>query len=340
MEFLILGGTRFVGRHIVESALKKGHAVTLFNRGREDAELFPDIEKLNGDRYTDLDVLNGREWDAVIDTCGYEPKAVYLSAEKLKDSVDQYIYISSGSVYQDWCNGDMDENSEVKVLTESATAEVEKILETESPSSTSLLKYYGELKAACEQQLEAIIPGKVLNVRSGVIVGPYDYSFRFTYWVDRIARGGRLVCPDRPEAPVRFIDARDLADWIILSAEQKVTGVFNTWGKAWLTFGKFLMACQEAGSENSELVWISEEQLLANEVKPWSDLPLWLPSEYQAYFRANDKKAIQHGLNYRPMEETIQDTLTWQREAHSTYTDPDGLSAERQEELLMKTKWN
>ena len=336
MKLLILGGTRFAGRHIVESALKRGHTVTLFNRGRENLDLFPGVEKLIGDRYSDLDLLRGREWDAVIDTCGYEPKAVRLSAELLKDSVEQCIYISSGSVYEDWEKGKLDEASQVKVLSDEATTEVDQLVAKGSPDARALGKYYGELKAACEMEIDAILPGRALHVRSGVMVGPYDYTGRFTYWIDRIARGGRVVCPDCPETPLRFIDARDLADWIIQSAEQKITGVFNTWGNASFAFGEFLNACQVSDKDPAELVWITEQQLSDNEVQPWSDLPLWLPSEYKAYFNATDEKAIQRGLTYRSIEETIQNTRSWLEEHKFESKDSEGLSGERELQILSK----
>ena len=238
MKLLIIGGTRFLGRHVVESSLKSGHSVSLFNRGSHTCDFSAEVEQLRGDRYLDLNILDGRKWDVVIDTCAYEPKAVRLSAKKLKGSVDQYIFISSVSVYRDWESGVLDENSPVKELTAEAEVEVDGILETESPSIASLLKYYGELKAACEKQLEEILPGCVLYVRSGIIVGPYDYSYRFPYWVDRVAQGGRVLCPDRPEAPIRFLDVRDLADWIVRCAEKNTTGVFNAWGRESITFGQ------------------------------------------------------------------------------------------------------
>lgn len=336
MNLLIIGGTRFLGRHIAEYAARCGHTVTLFNRGREAIGLIPDVEHLTGDRYGGLEVLEGRTWDVVIDTCGYEPRAVQASAMKLKDSVGHYIFISSVSVYSDWEKGVLDEYAPVKKLTSEAADEVKEILRTESPTSEPLLKYYGELKAACETQLEEIIPGRVLHVRSGIIVGPYDYSGRFPYWVNRISQGGRVLCPDRPEAPIRFLDVRDLADWIVYCAEEKTAGVFNTWGRNEMTFGQFLTACELLDRDPVELVWFPEEKLLANDVQPWSDLPLWLPSSFRPYFNAKDDRANRHGLRYRSIEQTTGDTRDWLDAYRPEFKGPEGLSPEREAELLMR----
>ena len=189
MNLLILGGTVFLGRHLVEAALARGHAVTLFNRGQHNPDLFPEVERLRGDRDGDLQALEGRRWDAVVDTCGYVPRVVRASAEMLAPNVDHYTFISSISVYADTSKPGIDEQAPVGTLDDPTTEEVTG-------------ESYGPLKALCEQAAEAAMPGRVLNIRPGLIVGPHDPTDRFTYWVRRVAEGGEVLAPGNPHAPV------------------------------------------------------------------------------------------------------------------------------------------
>ncbi|MBP8297095.1 MAG: hypothetical protein KAX84_13360, partial [Burkholderiales bacterium] len=216
MKLLVLGGTLFLGRHVVEHALARGHAVTLLTRGRTNPDLFPDAERLIGDRDGDLAVLRGRTWDAVIDTCGYVPRIAGASAAALKDAVGHYTFISSISVYAELNATGIAEEAPVGVLA-APTEEV-------GPDS------YGPLKALCETAVVAQMPGRVLNVRPGLLVGPHDPSGRFTYWVRRVAAGGDVLAPGNPAAPVQVIDARDAAAWLVHCAQTQVTGVINMTG--------------------------------------------------------------------------------------------------------------
>ncbi len=208
MKLLVLGGTVFLGRHLVEAATARGHSVTLFNRGQHNPELYPEVEKLRGDRDSDLSALQGRRWDAVIDTCGYLPRAVRASAELLADAVDHYTFISSISVYADFHTPAMDESAPVGTLADETVEEVTG-------------ETYGPLKALCEQAAERALPGRVLNIRPGLIVGPHDPTDRFTYWPVRVARGGEVLAPGRPHVPVQVIDGRDLAEWTVRMVEAR-----------------------------------------------------------------------------------------------------------------------
>jgi 2'-hydroxyisoflavone reductase len=217
MYLLILGGTGFLGRHLVEAALGDGHRVALFNRGLSGPDLFPEVETIQGDRDGDLSVLQGRRWDAAIDTCGYVPRLVRASAGLLADAVDHYAFISSISVYSDAIGPGADEGAPVEELDGPTVVEVTG-------------ETYGGLKALCERAAEEEMPGRVLNVRSGLISGPHDPTNRFTYWPRRVAAGGEVLAPDRPERRVQFIDVRDLAAWIVAMSAELRTGTYNATG--------------------------------------------------------------------------------------------------------------
>ena len=250
MKLLILGGTVFLGRHLVESALERGHTVTLFNRGQHNADLFPSVEKLRGNRDGELDVLRGRSWDAVIDTCGYFPRIVRASAEMLAHAVDHYTFISTVSVYAEVKQPSIDENAPVARIEDES---VEKITE----------ESYGALKALCEQAVERALPGRALVIRPGLIVGPHDPTDRFTYWPHRVARGGEVLAPGKATSRVQFIDVRDLAEWTMSMVEAKQTGVYNATGPAHaLTMEQTLSECRKVSQSDARLTWVEEKFLL------------------------------------------------------------------------------
>ena len=324
MKLLILGGTLFLGRHIVDNALARGHEITLFNRGQQNADLYPQVEKLRGDRDGNLDALVGRQWDAVIDTCGYVPRVVDDSARLLADSVEQYSFISSISVYADFAKSGIGEEYPVGRLEDESIEEVSG-------------ENYGPLKALCEQAAEAAMPARVLNVRAGLLVGPYDQSDRFTYWPHRIAQGGGVLAPVSPDWRTQFIDARDLAAWIVRMAEARQAGTYNATGPAQpLPFGQLLNTCRAVSGSDAELVWASEAFLTKHEVAPWSQLPLWLPAEFEGMSQVSIAKALADGLTFRPVAETVTDTLAWAAERPSDHQWRAGLSRERETELLDK----
>jgi 2'-hydroxyisoflavone reductase len=300
-KILILGGTRFLGPEIVEAAQKHGHTLTLFNRGKTNPGLFPNIEKLHGDRDNGtLDALRGRTWDVVIDTSGYYPREVKQAAELLAGA-EQYIFVSTVSVYDKPPATGVDENSPVGKLDDPT---VEKVDE----------KTYGPLKAACERAAEAAMPGKVTTVRPGLIVGPGDGSDRFTYWPVRLHDGGEVLAPGNPSDPVQVIDVRDLAEWIILCAEKKHFGVYNAAGpEKQMGVGEMLARIDKGVGANAKLTWVDAKFLAEKKVEPWSDMPVWVPpdGEDAGVARASIAKALARGLTFRPLEATAKDTLAY-----------------------------
>jgi 2'-hydroxyisoflavone reductase len=335
MKILILGGTRFLGRFLTEAALRKGHDVTLFNRGKANPDLFPEAEKLIGDRNGDLKALEGRTWDAVIDTCGFVPWAVRESTELLAGAVGHYTFISSASVYDELEEPGIDENHPVKELPFEKVEELEK-----GAADNAVNEYYGELKFLCEKEVEKAFPERSLNVRAGLIVGPYDYSDRFNYWVSRVAKGGEVLAPGRKDKKVQFIDVRDLAEWIIYMAEENIAGTFNATGPDTpITMEQFLQECKAAAGSDAELVWADEEFLLANDVAFWSEMPLWIPDRENmgGFLAVNINKALQTGLAFRPLSETIWDTLAWESGRGETERKA-GLDAEKEKAVLERWK--
>jgi nucleoside-diphosphate-sugar epimerase len=293
MRLLVLGGTAFVGRNVVEAALARGHEVSIFNRGRTNPGLFPEAEQLAGDRETDLSPLAGRSFDAVVDTCGYVPRVVRASAELLAPRVERYVFVSSLSVYGD-----------EPVLTESSPTR-----RAGDPESEDVDREYGPLKALCEQAVEAALPNRAIVVRPGLIVGRYDYTGRFSYWPHRVANGGEVLAPGDPQARIWLIDARDLADWTIRMIEQGIVGTFNASGPpAPLSMGELLDACRSISGSDAAFTWVSDAFLLANDVVPYTEVPLWLPGE-DGYPFIDTSRGIASGLTFRPIAETIRDVL-------------------------------
>jgi 2'-hydroxyisoflavone reductase len=343
LRLLILGGTGFLGPQMVEAALARGHTLTLFNRGRTNTHLFPDIEKLEGDRDPDkgagLSALEGRTWDAVIDTSGYVPRIVKASATLLAPAVAQYVYISSISVFAD--------NSVAGLKEDGALATME------DESSEEVMAHYGALKALCERAAEAALPGRVTNVRPGLIVGPGDPTDRYTYWPARLARGGEVLAPGDGSDPVQYVDARDLGGWLVHMVERRAMGVYNATGPASrLSMQAMLAACRAGceaaateqapnGAAGATLTWVPAEFLEEQGVAPWSDMPVWVPGhgETAGFGRVDCSKAIAAGLTFRPAADTAHDTLVWQlaRPVERRETLRAGLSSEREAAVL--TAW-
>jgi 2'-hydroxyisoflavone reductase len=313
VNLLILGGTAFLGPQLVEAALARGHTITLFNRGKTNPHLFPDLEKLRGNRDPlkdeGLKALEGRSWDVVIDTSGYVPRIVRASAELLAPSIRQYIFISSISVYPDSTPAGADESAPVGTIADETVEEMGASFEN-----------YGPLKALCEQAAEQAMPGRTTNIRPGLIVGPGDGSERFTYWPVRIDRGGEVLAPLPQEAPVQFIDVRDLALWTIRMAEDGHAGVFNATGpRSRLSFAEMLHGCRAVTSSAVNFTWVDEAFLLEKEVGPWMELPLWIPdAENSAMATMTIDRALSVGLTFRPLAETARDTLQWHKEHRPT----------------------
>jgi 2'-hydroxyisoflavone reductase len=325
MRLLILGGTLFLGRHLTQAALARGHAVTLFNRGRHNADLFPGVEKLRGDRDGDLTALEGGRWDAAIDVHGRVPRIVRASAALLAPAVGHYTFISTTSVYGDQSIRGMDENAPLATIADPTV---------EDPTGPN----YGPLKVLSEQAVGAALPGRALIIRPGLIVGPHDPTNRFTYWPRRVAQGGDVLAPDGPSHPARFIDARDLAAWAVEMIESGATGVYNARGpNETLTFGELLDTCKAITGSDARFVWASERFLLDAGVMPYTEMPLWVPDlpERAGFYSIRSEKAIAAGLTFRPVAETIRDTLAWDATQPPDAPRPCGLRPERERELLI-----
>jgi 2'-hydroxyisoflavone reductase len=336
LNILILGGTVFLGRQLVETAQAGGHRVTLFNRGRH-ADMFPQVESLRGDRCGDLSALGGRRWDAVIDTSGYVPAVVRASAELLKDSVDRYVFISSLSVYSDSEAAEVNESTPVNRITDEQLKEAEEVIPSGPVIAFNYGKAYGGLKALCEAEAERVMNGRIVNVRAGLIVGPHDYSDRFTYWPARVARGGEILAPGEPDRPKQFVDVRDVADWVLHMLEIGETGAYNVTGPAYrMSMKALLEECRAATGSNASFTWVKDEFLLDRDVTPWTEAPLWIPRQYEraAFQETSCDKAIRAGLKFRPLAETILDTLAWDTARTAGTERRAGLDAEKERRLL------
>jgi nucleoside-diphosphate-sugar epimerase len=298
--------------------------VTLFNRGETNADLFPETEKLRGDRDGGLTALEGREWDAVIDPSGFVPRLVRDSAELLRDSAGHYVFVSSISVYREPYVADFDEDAPVF---------------EDEPATEEVLEEYAQLKAACERVLAEVVPDAHASVRSGLIVGPHDPSGRFTYWPLRVAAGGDVLAPGPPERKVQFVDARDLGEWMVHVAEERIPGTFNAVRQA-EPFGELLEICRDVSGSDARFVWMDESFLLDREVGQWMELPLWLAGEEAPFLQADVSRAVGAGLRFRPVDETVADTLAWAREtgaplvAETDRLGAAGMRPEREAELV------
>ena len=322
MQLLIIGGSRFMGYAATEYAVSRGHKVTLFNRGQSNPKAFTSVEHLTGDRETGLDALKGRQWDAVLDTCGYYPRIVKLSTDLLKPNVGHYTFISSVSVYEEKPDGGPDESSEVQTLKDPT-------VETINGET------YGGLKVLCEKVIQDAFGDEALIVRPGLIVGPRDPTFRFNYLVKRMAHGGEVLVPGLPDSPVQFIDGRDLGEWIVRQIEAKTAGVFNATGPAkHLSMGEFLQECQQVFQNDSSLTWVDEPFLADHGITLWAEIPLCLPADEQYFQAAHIDKALSAGLTFRPLADTLKASHAWLA-SHPAANDPQGtLTLEREGELL------
>jgi 2'-hydroxyisoflavone reductase len=316
MRILVLGGTLFLGRHVVDAALARGHEVTLFNRGQTRPELFPDVEKLRGDRDGDLEALAGRDFDAVVDTSGRVPRLVSETLDAL-GAVGHYTFVSTISVYADLSTPPT-ESSPLAVLEEPTEVWEEA---------------YGELKVLCENAVRERFPDAFIP-RPGLIVGPWDPTGRFTYWPRRLAAGGRALAPLPRDAGTQVIDARDLAEWIVRAAEQSLGGTYNAVGPV-LTREQVLDTCRGVAGADAELVWVDPDFLDEHGVEEWMELPLWLYDEkYRGMLSVDASPALAAGLRTRPLEETVRDTLAWAQSSEAPSEFPAGLDSAKEQDVL------
>jgi 2'-hydroxyisoflavone reductase len=325
LRLLILGGTSFLGPHLTELALARDWKVTHFNRGQHDPDGVPGVQTLIGDRNGKLDSLANGDWDAVIDTSGYVPRHVDLSARLLATRVSQYVFVSSISVYAGFATPS-DESSPVGKLADESVEEITG-------------ETYGPLKALCEQAAEAAMPGRTTVIRPGLIVGPLDPTDRFTYWPARIARGGEVLAPGHPADPIQVIDVRDLASWTLDLVGRRVHGVFNAVSAPrQFTMGGLLGDCLAATGSGATLAWADAGFLQAQGISAWSDMPVWIPptGEEAAHSLTRVERAMKEGLRVRPLAGTVRDTLSWYQSlpAGRRETLRAGLTAGREREAL------
>ena len=323
MDVLIIGGSKFLGPHLVDALLARGHSVTLFNRGRAQPSAPQGVARIAGDRERDLALVTGR-YDAVIDTCGYVPRIVELSVHALGPSVAHYTFVSSISVYADPLDGTRGEDEPLATIPDETVEEI-------------TAETYGPLKALCEAQVRRGMNGRSLVVRPGLIVGPLDPTDRFTYWPHRFALGGDVLVPGDRDHGLSIIDVRDLASFVVGSIEKGVTGTFNVSGDpATSTMGELVDACVDAAGTPARPVWVDEAFLAENDVQPWSDLPAWLPPGSDSLMWASSARAVGQGLTYHPIAQTVGATLEWTRRAGLDRTLKAGLTAQREAELLAR----
>ena len=329
LKVLLLGGTGFLGPHTVRYALQRGHEVTLFNRGRTNADLFPELETIIGNRDpeidTGLDGLKGREWDAVIDTSGYVPRITGASAGLLADRVGQYLFVSTICQYDNWAEGGTNGTEDRPGAT------------LDDPATEDVGTHYCALKAYCERAVEEAMPGRVTQIRPGLIVGPRDNTDRFTYWPVRIDEGGEVLAPGKPSDLTQYIDVRDLARFMVHCLEQKLAEPYNVVRNP-MPFGDLLSACVETIDADAELTWVPADFLAQHDVQAWRDVPAWADSDsaLAGSLTWSADKALSAGLRISPVENTIRDTLAWFRSLPGERQEGlrAGLSAEKEASVL------
>lgn len=326
LRILVLGGTGFIGPYHVQYALDRGHTVTMFNRGRTNTQLFPNVEKLIGDRTNDLKSLEGRSWDVVIDNSATDPTWVERSASLLAPRVKRYVFTSTRSVYFDTSRVPM--TSDAPVFTRENTK-----VEQGRPLP------YGLAKAEAEKIAQKYFPGRALIVRPSLIVGPGDLTDRFTYWPVRLERGGEVLCPGDGTDRVQVIDVRDLCEWMVRLCEMETVGVYNGLGpKNGYSFAELLYGMKALTTSNCTYTWVDTDFLYANQVRGYQELPVWMPSRNgrEGFARFDLTKELALGLTYRPLAVTVRDTLDYYhaQPAERQATLRAGLTPEREAEVL------
>lgn len=335
MRLLVLGGTLFLGRHVVEAALARGHDVTVFTRGRRELPWSARVEARTGDRdprsAPGLAALHAGEWDAVVDTSGYVPRVVGASVDLLASRVRRYLFVSSVSVYADASHPGVNEDAAVAAL--------------DDPASEDVPRHYGALKAVCEAVVRGRCGPRATIVRPGLIVGPHDPTDRFAYWPARFvhpqllgARAAQAVVPAPRVRPIQAIDARDLAAWVMALVERDVAGTFNATSPAGaLTFGDLVDACVAVASAPPQPVWVDDATLVAHHIEPWTGLPLWIPaseSDAVGFMAVDTSRAQAEGLRCRALAETVRDTAAWLVARDNTGAWQKGLSDARERLVL------
>ncbi len=330
LDILMLGGTGFLGPHTVEYAVSRGHRVTLFNRGRTNNDMFPDLEKLTGNRDPEVDdglsaLMGRRRWDAVIDTSGYVPRIVGASAELLAERVEHYLFVSTICQYADWLEGP------------AHGTEARPRATLEDPTTEDVRASYCELKAYCEVAAEAAMPERVTHIRPGLIVGPRDGTDRFTYWPVRAARGGTMLAPGKPTDLTQYIDVRDLAEFMVHCVENSLFGGYNL-VRPPMPFGEVLDACLTVTGADTELAWVPADFLAEHDLQAWRDIAMWVDGSgpQVGSLTWSPNKALADGLRIRPVSDTVAATLDWYRQLAPERQAElrSGISADKEQEVL------
>jgi 2'-hydroxyisoflavone reductase len=324
VKLLLLGGTLFLGRHIVDAALRRGFRVTTFTRGQTNPDLFPGAEKLRGDRDGDVSALRGRTWDAVVDTSAYRPRQAVAAAAALQNTVGRYVFISTASVYIAFPSGGATEASAVHAP-------------PGDPDVTVQPETYGPLKVGCERAVIDAFGDRALVIRPGALAGPHDPTGRLGYWVQRVATGGEVLAAGDPAHPVQLLDARDLAAWLLTLLDDGGAGILNASGPpGLLTMGALLETCRTVAASDARLTWADDAFLLERGVTPWSDLPLWLPADMPSPI-LDSRRAYVAGLRCRPLSDTVRDVLednVHHQRVAGGLPRPEAISLARERELL------
>ena len=327
LKILILGGTGFIGPYQVQYALDRGHALTLFNRGKTNPGLFPNVERLTGDRANDLASLENREWDVVIDNSATDPTWVERSAQLLAARVKRYVFVSTRSVYKDTSRIPM-------------TIEAEVFTRQNTPLREGQALPYGLAKAESEKMALKFFPGRTLVVRPSLIVGPGDLTDRFTYWPVRIERGGEVMAPGDGSDPVQVIDARDLSEWMIRLCEMDTTGIYNALGpKVGRTFREFLSGIKDAiPSSTATFTWVDYEFCTKYDLRGYREFPVWQAARngHEGFGRFDISRELALGVTFRPLPLTVKDTLEYfhAQTPERQETLKAGITAEREAEML------
>lgn len=332
-KILVLGGTAFLGPACVELMRARGHEVTLFNRGRTNSHLYPDLEQIHGDRGEGHDALADGDWDVVLDTSAYYPRVVNGAMDVLADKVDHYILISTVSVYERFDERGIDEDFPVGTIEDETTEEITG-------------ESYGPLKALCEKAANERMPGHVSVIRPGLIVGPMDRTDRFTYWPVRIERGGEVLAPNEPSQGIQVVDVRDLAAFVVTCAEQRIAGTYNATSDAGrFSIGGLLDVSKSVSRSDARITWVTPDFLEAQEVAPWSEMPVWMPptGEYAGFDAIDVSRAMAKGLSFRPLEKTVESTLDWWHSMPESTEGPRtelraGIAPEKEAQVL--AAWN
>lgn len=323
LKILILGGTNFLGPHLVEELQEHGHEVTIFNRGTQNTSFLTNVEILQGNRDGDLNALTNRWWDAIIDTSGHLPRLVEASSKILSKATNHYTFISTIGVYENFHSLNIDESYPLAKLEDETNEEINE-------------KTYGALKASCEKVIERYFSNHFLVIRPGLIIGPRDPTNRFTYWPLRILDGGEILAPGSPTQNLQFIDVQDLAKWIVAMVERQETGFYNATGpRLSLSFEELLKTCTQVSKKDASFTWVNEDFLIEHGVQDWVELPLWLSYKRNmpGFLNVDARKAIQAGLIFRPLIHTISAIIDWEKQ-NQTDNVLIGMDRKKEQDLL------